>query len=652
MASEKVNIVIKAVDKTKGTFRAVTAGLKVVKKAVFSLKTGLLALGGAAGFGYIVKQSMNTIDALGKVASKIGISTDALGGLRYAAEQTGVASNTLDMALQRMVRRVSEAALGTGEAVKALKELNIDAKVLSTLAPDQQFRAIADAMQGVTNQSDRVRLAMRLFDSEGVSLVNTLKGGSEQLKAFQDRAEKLGMTLTDDLVDGVERANDSILTFRGFLGGMFRRTVAELAPAIEALTENMMAFVEMKVEQGGGAGNVAKQMAKSIVQSTVIIVQSFESIANGFISIGNTAGKVSNIINELFGNVDADEAVKQIDFLQKKIDLLNGKLSSDSGYSDLTIGYAVAPSQEELNDLQAKLDQGKTYKPFEEIKNVSFANTISALDDVLARLKNINAERSNNQKPEQNNNEYSGISESLNALMQEANFLDTDTESLDALMVEANDIYKSGYTKMLSEQNQYESRYEAQQKEHYRKLIQQTHTYLARDAAMQKIARQENIQTLEESGREVISTLSGTYSWAFKMHKAFAIKDALIDTYKAVSTALSAAPPPKNYGLAAVALAKGVATVQNLRATQYREKGGHVTKGQPYIVGERGAELIIPNQASTVVPNDQLTSPVNVNFNITANDTRGFDQLLQQRRGQIVGMVNQALNDRGMRAIA
>lgn len=630
MASEKVNIVIKAVDKTKGTFRAVTAGLKVVKKAVFSLKTGLIALGGAAGFGYIVKQSMNTIDALGKVASKIGISTDALGGLRYAAEQTGVASNTLDMALQRMVRRVSEAALGTGEAVKALKELNIDAKVLSTLAPDQQFRAIADAMQGVTNQSDRVRLAMRLFDSEGVSLVNTLKGGSEQLKAFQDRAKQLGMTLTDDLVDGVERANDSISTFRGFLGGMFRRTVAELAPAIEALTENMMAFVEMKVEQGGGAGNVAKQMAKSIVQSTKVILSSLESVVNGFISVGNTAGEVSNKINKLFGNITASDALKQITALENKLASLNEEaLETGSNTTDFSLALEIEAAQKELEKLNNLVAEGKTYTPFVEMENVSFDKPKEALEQIIENLKTI---------------------ESTNA--PEIDVIDAETESLNSLMAESNDIYKSGYTQILSEQSQYQSRYEAHQKEHHRRMIELKHQYLARDAAMQKIARQENIQTLEESGREVISTLSGTYSWAFKMHKAFAIKDALIDTYKAVSTALSAAPPPKNYGLAAVALAKGVATVQNLRATQYREKGGHVTKGQPYIVGERGAELIIPNQASTVVPNDQLTSPVNVNFNITANDTRGFDQLLQQRRGQIVGMVNQALNDRGMRAIA
>jgi DNA-binding cell septation regulator SpoVG len=42
---------------------------------------------------------------------------------------------------------------------------------------------------------------------------------------------------------------------------------------------------------------------------------------------------------------------------------------------------------------------------------------------------------------------------------------------------------------------------------------------------------------------------------------------------------------------------------------------------------------------------------VSVSFNITANDTQGFDNLLDSRRGMIVGIINQAMNDRGMTGV-
>jgi hypothetical protein len=626
MASEKVNIVIKAVDKTKGTFRAVTAGLNAVKKAAFSLKSGLLALGGAAGLGYLIKRSMNTTDALGKVASKIGISTEALGGLRYAAEQTGVATDTLDMALQRMVRRISEASIGTGEAVKALKELNIDAKKLSKLSTDEQFNAIADAMAGVTNQSDKVRLAMRLFDSEGVALVNTLKGGSDVLNAYQKRAKELGMTLNGDLVKGVEQANDAISTFQGFLGGMFHRTVAELAPLIKGITQDMMAWVELKVQDGGGAGKVARGIAIAVVNSTKTIVESFGTVANSIIQLGNVASQVGNFLNEWFGEITTEKAQAQIADINHQLFVMNKALQDQPEiYSDHVIeglNQEAVALKNKRAELQHMIDTATTWTQLKPMQPIDTGESIKWLDELLEKMKGT-------QIPvvDIGDNDIKGNNQAL-------------------------DVARDEYSSLLDLQDNYQSMYEGQQSDHYRKLIEQTSLWHRKNAAMQEIARSGNIQSLRDSGKEVVSTLSGTYKWAFDLHKGFAIKDALIDTYKAVSTALSSAPPPANYGLAAVALAKGIATVQSLRGTQYREKGGPVSKGKPYIVGERGPELIVPNQAATVIPNDQISGPVNVNFNITANDTRGFDQLLQQRRGQIVGIINQAMNDRGQRAIA
>jgi len=90
----------------------------------------------------------------------------------------------------------------------------------------------------------------------------------------------------------------------------------------------------------------------------------------------------------------------------------------------------------------------------------------------------------------------------------------------------------------------------------------------------------------------------------------------------------------------------------------FRADGGTVTGNKPYIVGEQGAEVFVPNKTGTIVPNDELggggtggESNVNVSFNITANDTTGFDDLLDSRRGMIVGIINQAMNDRGMTGV-
>ena len=83
------------------------------------------------------------------------------------------------------------------------------------------------------------------------------------------------------------------------------------------------------------------------------------------------------------------------------------------------------------------------------------------------------------------------------------------------------------------------------------------------------------------------------------------------------------------------------------------EKGGRPPKNKPSIVGEKGAELFVPDTAGTIVPNNQLVGgkPVTVNFNINPVDARGFNELLVNSRGVIVNMINSAVNEKGKVAI-
>ena len=94
-------------------------------------------------------------------------------------------------------------------------------------------------------------------------------------------------------------------------------------------------------------------------------------------------------------------------------------------------------------------------------------------------------------------------------------------------------------------------------------------------------------------------------------------------------------------------------------AIPFLAKGGPAKRNQPYIVGEQGPELFMPNVSGTVVPNDQLsmgTAPgqgdVNINFNISTVVARGFVELLISRRGVITGIINEGLNRQGRRALA
>ncbi len=80
-------------------------------------------------------------------------------------------------------------------------------------------------------------------------------------------------------------------------------------------------------------------------------------------------------------------------------------------------------------------------------------------------------------------------------------------------------------------------------------------------------------------------------------------------------------------------------------------KGGAVSKGQPVVVGERGAEMFIPNSTGQITQAARGTGggQTTVNFNINTLDASGFDDLLVRSRGTITQIINNAVNERGSR---
>jgi hypothetical protein len=140
---------------------------------------------------------------------------------------------------------------------------------------------------------------------------------------------------------------------------------------------------------------------------------------------------------------------------------------------------------------------------------------------------------------------------------------------------------------------------------------------------------------------------------AFAIGKAAGVASAIINTYQGATKALATYPPPFSYAMAAGQIAMGMAQVAQIKSASFsgRAVGGSVTAGVPYMVGEQGQEMFIPSTNGQIVRNSQLdnagANQVNVSFTINAVDTAGFDQLLNSRRGQIVGMINRAMNERG-----
>ena len=77
----------------------------------------------------------------------------------------------------------------------------------------------------------------------------------------------------------------------------------------------------------------------------------------------------------------------------------------------------------------------------------------------------------------------------------------------------------------------------------------------------------------------------------------------------------------------------------------FRANGGPVKTGQPYIVGERQAELFVPNRSGTILPSvptggDSITNIVNVSVDASGSSVQG-DGAMSQQLGETIALVVQ-----------
>ena len=223
-------------------------GLSSLGERARMLTTGMRALGGAlvgaaavGGLATLVDRSISAADAIGKTADKLGVGIEALQELRFAAQLAGVQQQTLDMGLQRFTRRVAEAAKGTGEAKQALTDMGIvlrdqHGKIRRS---EDLLNDVAEAFKRTEDPAERLRLAFKLFDSEGVAMVNMLVGGADALEATRRHARDLGIVLEEDLVRNAEKARDQLDTLGKVVSANLTRAMLDLAPAIADISSGL-----------------------------------------------------------------------------------------------------------------------------------------------------------------------------------------------------------------------------------------------------------------------------------------------------------------------------------------------------------------------------------------------------------------------------
>jgi hypothetical protein len=249
-----------------------------------------------------VQRVVSDLDNIGKTADRLGLTTDALQELRAAAESAGVSTNTFDMAIQRFGRRIAEARQGTGEAKGVIEEMGI-----ALVAADGTARSIeavlgdvADNMAGMAEQTDRNRIAMKLFDSEGVALVNLLREGSAGMAQMRADARELGIVLDEELIREAEAARTQLDLLSKVIKAQLSRVLVELAPLIVGAADGIARFARM-VGDAADAISDFLEPQDDLADATDALVESLEAEMKATAALSDEIGTGIEVTRDMAG---------------------------------------------------------------------------------------------------------------------------------------------------------------------------------------------------------------------------------------------------------------------------------------------------------------------------------------------------------------
>lgn len=231
----------KGIGKAQKSLRTFGKSIKTIGAGVTGFGATLIGAAGVAGLGAFAASTLKTVDALAKTSDKLGISTEDLGKWQFAAGLAGIETKTLNLALQRLIRRIGQAAQGTGEAQKTLKAFGLDAKKLVQLDPSKQFELIGQHINSITNKGEQLAAAMSLFDTEGVGLVNLF---ASNLGDAASEFERLGLAISRADAAKIEQFNDAASKLKQSISAAGRDFVIGITPAALEAVKGLQVLVE------------------------------------------------------------------------------------------------------------------------------------------------------------------------------------------------------------------------------------------------------------------------------------------------------------------------------------------------------------------------------------------------------------------------
>ena len=277
-----------------------SAGLNIASTGMKSLAAATVAA--TAAFLVFGTKSINALDNLGKASEKLGVTTRFLSEYGAVASKAGIGQDQFNTGLQRFLRRLGQAQLGTGELIKPLERMGISMTNTNGTLRDgtDVFQEFITKLGEGKNATQNLANAMGAFDTEGVEFINIANMGADAIERIKVNAREAGLVVDDKLIAAASRAKDALSDLTDIGRGFGLQFFGSLAGPLEEFAKNLRTKIIDAVNDSGGMAALSQKLASQFLGGIANMIESIGLLFDGFISAFN---KVTNVLKGILSSL-------------------------------------------------------------------------------------------------------------------------------------------------------------------------------------------------------------------------------------------------------------------------------------------------------------------------------------------------------------
>lgn len=235
--------------KTSTASKNVAGSNKLIENSITSLTPHLMSLIGlSGGFIAIAVDTLNKAVELQNLANLGGTNVEQFQYYAAGAKKVGIEQDKLGDIFKDTRDKVGDfLATGGGEMADFFEtigpKVGVTAEQFKKLSGPEALQLYYDSLQKAGVSQNEMVFYMESIADEGSALIPLLADGGAGWKKYGDAAKEAGAILSQDTVDNAKKAKSAMGDFQNSVTGVTNTLVANAAPAIVFVAENLDVLV-------------------------------------------------------------------------------------------------------------------------------------------------------------------------------------------------------------------------------------------------------------------------------------------------------------------------------------------------------------------------------------------------------------------------